>query len=269
MVGRMKQYFKLLAIIFLISAISCNKGFLKHSFTFKPQTPTKFPKWWATFYDAETAGSFQLRSQTSAFYVSKNLPSREILTGRVTTNMKSPIGIDVGTFCIENHCAKIVPHSPNNDKYGVDYQNGDNVDSIFGKVVHYKLQKGNDKPIFSGSFYVPEKIKFERPNPGGIAYWSRTTGTIHWTPDPNNKTGVGVFLTFYNNVTQKSRGGVFVTDDDGELLATDFVTASDSIYTQVSVELYRGNSVVKQGTDGRKYKLVVYSTCFNDFFFQP
>jgi hypothetical protein len=269
----MQYFFKFLSLILLFTFIGCSKESLNNmSKLASSQTHArlqKFPE--LLSLNEKTEGVFQLTSQSTATGVTRNLPSKELLMGIVYPNIGSIKGIDVGVLSIEKSLSKTVKHPINSNEYGVYYENGDNMgdNDVFGKTVNYKLQNADDTPVFKGQIYVPERIKFERPNIGGISYWSRTKGKINWIPDPNNEIGVGVYLTLVNYKTGKSRGDTFLIDDDGSFEASDFLTPQDSQYDEVSITLFRGNGIVENGIDGRKYKLLVYSSCQNDFIFEP
>ena len=267
----MKKNFKIASIIFLFALASCSKDALTNiSKLTNSQTQARlreFPN--LLGLNENTEGSFQLFSQSNAAGVSRNLPSRESLLGVINPALNTPHGIDMGKFCVNGSCSKTVKYPIDND-YGVYYE-GDNIgtNDVFGKTVSYNLQKEGNRTVFEGEMYIPERIKFSRPNPTGIAYWSREAGNVTWTPDPNNNIGVGVYVVFENPKTGKTRGETFLTNDDGELNAKDFLVEGDSIYTQVGLTLYRGNGIVEKGSDNRKYRILVYSSCFCDLFLTP
>lgn len=216
----------------------------------------------------DTEGTFEVISANSALGVTMNYPSKEDILGVAYANVGSEKGVDVGLLCVGSSCSKIITHQY--AEKGV-YYGPDNIgeNDIFGKVISYKLQKASNPPTFEGEIYIPQRIKFGVTTPGRPTYINKRDAAIKWEADANNTIGVGVFVTFLNNQTGKSRGEVFLVDDNGILKFGDFIKEDDSAYTQVSVKLYRGNGLVKKGSDGKQYKLVIYSTCDNTFFFEP
>ncbi len=261
----MKKYSQIIALLFIFVAMGCNKETITNVGKLtSEQTQArlkKFPDLLAL--NSATEGAFELVSQTTATSVSFHNPTKEYLLGVVyasATNTNDLPGLDAGTLCVDNSCSKIVAHQ--NSSKGVYYETGDlGTNDVFGKAVSYRLQKNGAIPVFYGSMYVPHRITFPSPNPGNWSRISRTTGQIKWTPDPLNEIGVGVWVHLSNPKTGASRGENFLIDDDGCLNFSDFIKESDKIYSEILITLYRGNGVVATGTDGKKYKLVVYSSC--------
>jgi hypothetical protein len=219
-------------------------------------------------WDIRADGEWQFFLHRNSYGVSRNLPYRISIYGYVLQKTGEKYrNIDAGTLYIGSARSMIAP-SPdtiNGARYQIDMAyNAD----IFGKTVHYKLQKNAEKPIFEGSIYIAEKIGFPHPNPKDLPYMSRKDGSVIWTADAKGKAKVGVEITYDNNKTGKTRTDFFATDDDGRLDFKDFVRPTDSIYTQISVALLRTNCILKRGRDGKKYKITVYSRCDGLFVFE-
>ena len=217
----------------------------------------------------QTEGALQLVSSASAYTVSHSGLRRETLNGVVYDHIGTEYGVDAGTLSIGNVTSKIINHP--NSAYGVFYGGSAPIDgnAIFGKTIAYKMQKGGDAPVFQGEMNVPTKISLSVPDPNHYSKLSRTTGKITWNSDPNNEIGVGVAIAYMNDQTRKSRGETFLVDDTGSLNVTDFIKSTDTDFTYIYLTLYRGNGVVKTGTDGKKYKVVVFSSCDNNYYFEP
>jgi hypothetical protein len=213
-------------------------------------------------------GDWQFYVHRNCYGVSRNLPFDIHIYGHVVQKTGEKWScIDAGRLYIGSARSRISP--PPDTINGAHYQIDTSYNAdIFGKTVHYKLQKGDEKPVFEGDTYIGDRIAFPHINPKGLPYINRKNGRIKWTPDPKYKNDIGVEITFENNKTGQRRGDVFTTKDNGLLYFKDFVRPADSIYTQMDIVLSRTNCIVKKGRDGKKYKITVYSHCEGLFVFE-
>jgi hypothetical protein len=267
----MKPYLKIIILFAGLYCTSCSKETLltsgKLSSTQVQARLKQFPE--LLKLNQPTEGEIELVSSNGSYRHHDGLPSRESFWGIVYNDLTEKQGIDVGTFCVNTSCTDAVknPLNPTSNSMHYEASYTEKQNDVFGKTVIYNLKSKDNLVTIAGEMYIPPRIFGAKPNTYGFSYMDRESGTITWNQDPNNEIGVGIHVLLESKDHRTTRGEVFLTDDDGVLNFSDFLQPSDSSFTSMRITLYRGNGTVKKGTDGRNYKLVVYSSCDETYYF--
>tara|TARA_B110000211_G_scaffold230107_1_gene289005 strand:- start:931 stop:1680 length:750 start_codon:yes stop_codon:yes gene_type:complete len=173
--------------------------------------------------------------------------------GKYKISSGSSLCSDSLTINIANNEFKSELSTVSGNCYIVDQLFTDN--SLFGSTVSFSVSTSNGKSDYS--YYVPKKISISHPNSTVNMHdvkCNRTGNTITWDADKNNKGGILLVYTLYDNndlINKKVIQHSFMTiADDGSFNADSFFT--DEKVKGLFLSLQRGNAINHTLPSGKK-----------------